>query len=152
MVLVIPTCRDLGIGIVFSPLGRGFFSLGLGITDKFSDNDFRMILPKFQPENLEHNKTLYKRVNEMAMRKGCTPSQLALAWVHHQGNDIFPIPGTIKIENLNQNIGGLSVNLTPEEMVELESMAEVVKGDRYPPKFPTWKTVDTPPLSSWNAE
>jgi aryl-alcohol dehydrogenase-like predicted oxidoreductase len=110
-------------------------------------------LPRFQPENLEHNKIVFERVNEMAKRKGCTPSQLALAWVHHQGNDVCPIPGTTKIENFNQNIGALSVKLTPEEMVELESFAseDAVKGDRYTNDIATWKTSETPPLSSWKA-
>jgi aryl-alcohol dehydrogenase-like predicted oxidoreductase len=89
----------------------------------------------------------------MAMRKGCTPSKLALAWVHHQGNDVCPIPGTTKIENFNQNTGALSVKLTPEEMAELESFAskDVVKGDRYMSDFTTWKNSETPPLSSWKA-
>ena len=107
--------------------------------------------PRFQPENLEHNKILYERVSEIATRKGCTPSQLALAWVHHQGNDVCPIPGTTKIENLKQNIGALSVKLTPEEMAELESIADGVKGDRYESTAFTWKTAHTPPLDSWKA-
>eukprot|EP00257_Ricinus_communis_P009881 XP_002529085.2 probable aldo-keto reductase 6 [Ricinus communis] len=89
----------------------------------------------------------------MAARKQCTPSQLALAWVHHQGDDVCPIPGTTKIENFNQNIGTLSVKLTPEEMAELESIAsaDAVKGERYGDRVPTYKTSDTPPLSSWKA-
>jgi aryl-alcohol dehydrogenase-like predicted oxidoreductase len=102
---------------------------------------------------MEHNKTIFESVNEMAKRKGCTPSQLALAWVHHQGNDVCPIPGTTKIENFNQNIGALSVKLTPEEMTELESFAseDIVKGDRSPHDVPTWKNSETPSLSSWKA-
>ena len=110
-------------------------------------------LPRFQGENLEHNEKIFERVSDFAARKGCTPSQLALAWVHHQGNDVCPIPGTTKIENLNQNIGALAVKLTPEEMAELESFAsaDAVKGGRYPyPNgFGTWKNSETPPLSSW---
>ncbi|KAL4639524.1 hypothetical protein ACB092_03G224400 [Castanea dentata] len=151
---IIPTCRELGIGIVaYSPLGRGFFSSGSKFLENLTDDDVRKFLPRFQPENLEHNKTIFERVNEMAARKGCTPSQLALAWVHHQGKDVCPIPGTTKIENFNQNIGALSVKLTPEEMVELESFAaeDVVKGDRYTNDIPTWKDSETPPLSSWKA-
>ncbi|EHA8587503.1 putative aldo-keto reductase 2 [Cocos nucifera] len=103
-----------------------------------------------QPENLEKNAVIFERVNEMAKRKGCTPSQLALAWVHHQGSDVCPLPGTTKIENFNQNIGALSVKLTPEEMAELESYASTdsVKGDRYPSSASTWKDSETPPLSS----
>ncbi|RVW24296.1 putative aldo-keto reductase 3 [Vitis vinifera] len=85
---IVPTCRELGIGIVaYSPLGRGFFSSGTKLVENLSNNDFRKNLPRFQPENLGHNKILYERVSEIATRKGCTPSQLALAWVHHQGND-----------------------------------------------------------------
>ncbi|PWA80605.1 NAD(P)-linked oxidoreductase superfamily protein [Artemisia annua] len=125
---IIPTCRELGIGIVaYSPLGRGFLSSGPKMAENLTDGDFR--------------------------QKGCTPSQLALAWVHHQGKDVVPIPGTTKIENLKQNIGALSVKLTPQDMVELESIAsdDAAKGDRYMDGFPTYLTSDTPPLSSWKA-
>ncbi|KAL9418395.1 hypothetical protein AB3S75_041245 [Citrus x aurantiifolia] len=149
---IVPTCRELGIGIVaYSPLGRGFFSSGPKLVESFSKEDFRQYLPRFQAENLEHNKKLFERVNEIATRKGCTPSQLALAWVHHQGDDVCPIPGTTKIENFNQNIKALSVKLTLEEMVELESFAsaDAVKGDRYGGKASTYEDSETPPLSSW---
>ncbi|MED6107054.1 hypothetical protein PIB30_010500 [Stylosanthes scabra] len=82
---IIPTCRELGIGIVaYSPLGIGFLSSGTKILENWSEDDFRQNLPRFQPENLEKNKTIFERVNEMAAKKGYTPSQLALAWVHHQ--------------------------------------------------------------------
>lgn len=89
----------------------------------------------------------------MAAKKGCTPSQLALAWVHHQGNDVCPIPGTTKIENLNQNIGALSIKLTSEDMTELESIASAnaVQGDRYGSGASTYKDSDTPLLSAWKA-
>lgn len=111
-------------------------------------------LPRFQGQNLEHNKTIFERVNEMATRKGCTPAQLALAWVHHQGDDVVPIPGTTKVENFNQNIGALSVKLTPEEMAQLESfaLAGAVKGDRYGDMVATWKQSETPSLSSWKGQ
>lgn len=108
-------------------------------------------MPRFQPENLQQNQTIFERVNDLAAKKGCTPSQLALAWLHHQGNDVCPIPGTTKIENFNQNIGALSVKLTAEEMAELESLADAVKGGRYGENVRTWKDSDTPPLSSWKA-
>ncbi|KAJ8645849.1 hypothetical protein MRB53_007597 [Persea americana] len=149
---IVPTCRELGIGIVaYSPLGRGFLSSGPKMVDSLSNEDFRKFLPRFQPENLEHNASIFERVTEMATRKGCTPSQLALAWVHYQGNDVCPIPGTTKIENLNQNVGALSVKLTPEEMAELESLvsAGAVKGERYGSNVPTWRESETPDLSSW---
>ncbi|KAL8246350.1 hypothetical protein R6Q59_007566 [Mikania micrantha] len=151
---IIPTCRELGIGIVaYSPLGRGFFSSGSNMIEKLEDGDARKYLPRFQAENIEHNKILYERVNELARKKGCTTSQLSLAWVHHQGNDVVPIPGTTKIENLEQNIGALSVKLTPEDMVELESIASAssVKGDRYNADLVTYLDSETPPLSSWKA-
>ncbi|KAL4289654.1 hypothetical protein GQ457_14G011930 [Hibiscus cannabinus] len=149
---IIPTCRELGIGIVaYSPLGRGFFSSGPKMVENLTQGDFRKYLPRFQAENLEHNKRLYDRVNEIATKKGCTPSQLALAWVHHQGNDVCPIPGTTKVENFNQNIQALSVKLTPKEMAELESIASAdsVKGDRYNTTVATYHESDTPPLASW---
>ncbi|KAK8556197.1 hypothetical protein V6N13_064273 [Hibiscus sabdariffa] len=149
---IIPTCRELGIGIVaYSPLGRGFFSSGPKMLETLAEGDFRKFLPRFQPENVEHNKHLFDQVNKIAAKKECTPSQLALAWVHHQGNDVCPIPGTTKIENFNQNIGALAVKLTPEEMAELESIASAdsVKGDRYGGTVATYHESDTPPLSSW---
>jgi len=152
---VIPTCRELGIGIVaYSPLGRGFLSSGAKLVESLSEQDYRKCLPRFQPENLDKNAQIFERVNAMAARKGCTPSQLALAWVHHQGNDVCPIPGTTKIENFNQNVGAVSVKLTADEIAELESYAAVgeVLGDRYPQMANTWKDSETPPLSSWKSE
>ncbi|KAH0635090.1 hypothetical protein KY284_037876 [Solanum tuberosum] len=151
---IVPTCRELGIGIVaYSPLGRGFLSSGPKLLEDLSNEDYRKHLPRFQAENLEQNKILYERICEMAAKKGCTPSQLALAWVHHQGNDVCPIPGTTKIENFNQNIEALSIKLTSEDMEELESIASAnaVQGDRYIPGMSTHKNSETPPLSSWKA-
>ncbi|AAB71982.1 Highly similar to auxin-induced protein (aldo/keto reductase family) [Arabidopsis thaliana] len=148
---IIPTCRELGIGIVaYSPLGRGFFASGPKLVENLDNND---TLPRFQQENLDHNKILFEKVSAMSEKKGCTPAQLALAWVHHQGDDVCPIPGTTKIENLNQNIGALSVKLTPEEMSELESLAQpgFVKGERSISILTTFKNSETPPLSSWKA-
>ena len=120
------------------------------------NKDFKLLqhMPRFQPENIEKNAKIFEHVNAMAAKKRCTPSQLALAWVHHQGNDVCPIPGTTKIENFNQNVGALSVKLTPDEMAELESYAAAgeVLGDRYPQMANTWKDSETPPLSSWKSE
>ncbi|XP_058736578.1 probable aldo-keto reductase 2 [Vicia villosa] len=148
---IIPTCRELGIGIVaYSPLGRGFFSSGTKIAENFTKEDYRQHMPRFQAENMRQNQTIFEKVNELATKKGCTPSQLALAWLHHQGNDVCPIPGTTKLENFNENIGALSVKLTQEELREIESLADIVKGDRCG-KEPTWKESDTPPLSSWKS-
>ncbi|GFP94202.1 probable aldo-keto reductase 2 [Phtheirospermum japonicum] len=152
---IVPTCRELGIGIVpYSPLGRGFFSSGANLIQNLAEGDYRKNFPRFQAENLEKNNLIFERVTEIASRKGCTPSQLALAWVHHQGDDVSPIPGTTKIDNLNQNIGALSVKLTPKEMSELETYAsgDAVKGERHANMASTWMNSETPPLSSWKAE
>nr|BDE26430.1 aldo-keto reductase [Dahlia pinnata]BDE26434.1 aldo-keto reductase [Dahlia pinnata] len=149
---IAPTCRELGIGIVpYSPLGRGFLAGGPTLVQNLPDGDTRKEYPRFK--NVEHNKTVFERVNEMAAKKGCTAAQLALAWVHHQGADVVPIPGTTKLVNLKQNIGAFSVKLTPAEMTELESYAssDVVKGDRHVYMQRTWLNSDTPPLSTWKA-
>ncbi|CAH2047735.1 unnamed protein product [Thlaspi arvense] len=136
-----------------NPLGSGYFASGPKLVEQLDNDDFRKTLPRFQQENLDHNKILYEKVHAMSEKKGCTPAQLALAWVHYQGDDVCPIPGTTKIENLDQNIGALSVKLTPEEMSELEAIAQPgsVKGERFNNAVPTFKNSDTPPLSSWKA-
>ncbi|KAF3657540.1 putative aldo-keto reductase 2 [Capsicum annuum] len=151
---IIPTCRELGIGIVaYSPLGRGFLSSGPKLVEDLSNGDCRKHLPRLQGQNLEHNKELYEQICQIAAKKGCTPSQLALAWVHHQGDNVCPIPGTTKIENFNENIGALSIKLTSEDMAELESIASAnaVRGDRYPSTVSTYKESETPPISTWKA-
>ncbi|KAL1825679.1 hypothetical protein ACET3Z_012457 [Daucus carota] len=152
---IVSCCRELGIGIVpYSPLGRGFFASGPELIQNLPEGDFRKKMPRFKPENLKHNKRVYEELSTMASRKGCSPSQLALAWVHNQGNDVIPIPGTTKIENFNQNVGALSVKLTKEEMDELGSFgaADVVKGDRHGQMTFTWLNSKTPPLSSWMSD
>ncbi|XP_073275921.1 auxin-induced protein PCNT115-like isoform X1 [Primulina huaijiensis] len=150
---IVPICRELGIGIVpYSPLGRGFLSSGPKLLENFSENDFRKKLPRFQGENFETNKLVYERICEMGAKKGCTPSQLALAWVQHQGADVSPIPGTTKIDNFNENLGSLSVTLTPQEMAELNSLADMVKGNRSPFMGNTFYNSETPPLFAWKDE
>lgn len=110
-------------------------------------------LPRLRAENLEKNKVLFERICEIASRKGCSPSQLALAWVQHQGNDVVPIPGTTKVKNLEENIGALFVELTAVEMKELEDLVSSVGvfGDRFFDMDFTWLNSETPPLSSWEA-
>ncbi|KAL7081490.1 hypothetical protein ACP275_14G043100 [Erythranthe tilingii] len=150
---IVPTCRELGIGIVpYSPLGRGFLSVGPTLIENMSEGDYRKKFPRFQGENLEANKLVYQRITEMAKEKGCTPSQLALAWVQHQGDDVIPIPGTTKVDNFNENIGALTVKLTSEEMSQLYALADIVKGDRHVYMANTWINSDTPPLSSWKGD
>ncbi|GJN37100.1 hypothetical protein PR202_gb26023 [Eleusine coracana subsp. coracana] len=147
---IVPTCRELGIGIVaYSPLGRGFLSTGPKLVDTLSDQDHRRNLPRFQPENIEKNAPIFEKVKAMAERKGCTASQLALAWVHHQGSDVCPIPGTTKIENFNNNVAALSVKLTEVDMAKLESYASAeVQGDRYYDVLYSWKNSETPPVET----
>ncbi|CAA0833235.1 Probable aldo-keto reductase 3 [Striga hermonthica] len=148
---IVPTCRELGIGIVsYSPLGRGFLAAGPTFIRNLSETDFRKRFPRFKPENLEKNEKIYELICEMGRVKGCTPAQLALAWVLGQGNDVCPIPGTTKIENLNQNIRALCVELSPQEKTELESYAspDSVKGERHAFMSHTWLNSDTPPFSS----
>uniref|UniRef100_A0A0C9S3Y8 TSA: Wollemia nobilis Ref_Wollemi_Transcript_14473_1509 transcribed RNA sequence n=1 Tax=Wollemia nobilis TaxID=56998 RepID=A0A0C9S3Y8_9CONI len=149
---IVPTCRELGIGIVpYSPLGRGFLSSGAKVVENLADNDFRKNLPRFKAENLEKNKIIFEKLCAIASSKGCTPGQLALAWVQHQGNDVAPIPGTTKLKNFEENIGALFVKLTPEDMKEIETTVASggVYGDRYGDMDFTWMKSETPPLTSW---
>ncbi|XP_022858357.1 perakine reductase-like isoform X1 [Olea europaea var. sylvestris] len=116
---IIPLCRELGIGIVpYSPLGRGFFA-GKAIVESADPNSSLTSHPRLQGENFDKNKVLYFRIEALAKKHGCTPAQLALAWVLHQGNDVVPIPGTTKIKNLHDNIGALKVKLTKEDLKEI---------------------------------
>ncbi|XP_022858358.1 perakine reductase-like isoform X2 [Olea europaea var. sylvestris] len=115
---IIPLCRELGIGIVpYSPLGRGFFA-GKVVVENV-ENSSLTSHPRLQGENFDKNKVLYFRIEALAKKHGCTPAQLALAWVLHQGNDVVPIPGTTKIKNLHDNIGALKVKLTKEDLKEI---------------------------------
>eukprot|EP00252_Welwitschia_mirabilis_P009821 TRINITY_DN226_c0_g2_i3.p1 TRINITY_DN226_c0_g2~~TRINITY_DN226_c0_g2_i3.p1 ORF type:complete len:345 (+),score=66.66 TRINITY_DN226_c0_g2_i3:105-1139(+) len=151
---IVPTCRELGIGIVsYSPLGRGFLSSGPKLMETLTDSDYRKHFPRFQADNIERNKIAYERICDMASKNGCTPSQLALAWVQHQGNDVVPIPGTTKLNNLEDNIGAFSVKLTSQEIQEIENAVSSagIAGERYPEELmiAIWKNANTPPLSSW---
>ncbi|TKY53770.1 Perakine reductase [Spatholobus suberectus] len=122
---IIPLCRELGIGIVaYSPLGRGFFA-GKAVEETLPSESILAIHHRFGGENLEKNKHFYKRLDDLASKHACTPSQLALAWLLHQGNDIIPIPGTTKVTNLENNIGSLAVELTDEELGEISDAIPV---------------------------
>ncbi|XP_071709365.1 auxin-induced protein PCNT115-like [Rutidosis leptorrhynchoides] len=147
---VIPTWRELGIGIVpYGPLGSGFLAAGTKLVENMSDYDFRKYITRLQVENLERNKMVFEKINEIAVRKGCTLSQLALSWLLHHGFDVGPIPGTTKIENLNQNIGASSVKLSPSDLAELEAIASpaAFKGNRLPPAIEALSKVETPQFS-----
>lgn len=131
---ILPTCRELGIGFVaYSPLGRGFLT---GQFKRFEDipaDDYRRHAPRFQGENFQKNLELVTRIEEMAKEKGCKPSQLALAWVLAQGEDIVPIPGTKRRSYLEENIAALAVSLTAEDLAHIDAIAPqgVTAGDRY---------------------
>src|SRR5438067_2539931 len=132
---VIPTVRELGIGYVaYSPLGRGFLTGQIKSPEDFAENDFRKNHPRFQGENFEKNIQLVREVENLAQEKGCTTAQLALAWVLAQGDDIVPIPGTRHIKYLDENIGALSVKVTPENLKRLDEILPpgAAAGPRYP--------------------
>lgn len=153
---IVPTCRELGIGIVaYSPLGRGFFSAGAKLLENLSETDFRKVAqPRLAGENLEKNEKLFLALHELATKKGCTPGQLAIAWVQHQGDDVVPIPGTTKVKNFEENVGALDVHLSKQEIEEIAELfhEDAAKGERYPNMNDwTFFNSETPPLSSWRA-
>ncbi len=128
-------CRELGIAFVpYSPLGRGFLTGQIKRFEDLAADDQRRTQPRFQGENFAKNLELVQRVGELAARKGCTPSQLALAWVLAQGDDIIPIPGTRRIRNLDENLRSLDVRLTKEDLAEIDAVfpANAAAGLRYP--------------------
>jgi aryl-alcohol dehydrogenase-like predicted oxidoreductase len=132
---VFPVLEELGIGFVpYSPLGRGFLTGQLRSPEDFAADDFRRHSPRFQGENFTRNLELVDRVKELADQKGCTPAQLALAWLLAQGEHIVPIPGTKNRERLRENLGALDVELTAEDLRRLDELAPagVAAGDRYP--------------------
>ncbi|GAC1471008.1 MAG: aldo/keto reductase [Chloroflexota bacterium] len=132
---ILPTVRELGIGFVaYSPLGRGFLTGQIQSVDDLAPDDFRRMSPRFQGDNFQRNLDLVTRVREIANEKGCPPSQLALAWLLAQGEDIVPIPGTKRRSYLEENVGALAVTLSRDDLKRLEAVAPrgVAAGDRYP--------------------
>jgi aryl-alcohol dehydrogenase-like predicted oxidoreductase len=131
---VIPTARELGIGLVpYSPLGRGFLTGEIRSIDDLAPDDFRRNSPRFAGANFARNLELVARVQKLAGDRGCTPGQLALAWLLHQGDDVAPIPGTKRIAYLEENVGAVDVELTDEDLRQIEQAAPigVAAGDRY---------------------
>ena len=134
---VLGTLRELGIGMVpYSPLGRGFLSGQITSPDDFGENDFRRNHPRFTGENFDRNLELVGKVRELAAAKGATPSQLAIAWLLAQGDDVVPIPGTKRRQYLEENVGALEVALTPEDLAAIEEVTPrgSVAGPRYGPE------------------
>jgi len=131
---ILPTIRELGIGFVpYSPLGRGFLSGQFTSPDALPADDYRRQSPRFQGENFYKNLELVDKVKAIATAKGVTPSQLALAWLLAQGDDIVPIPGTKRRKYLEENVGATEITLTPDELSQIEAVAPkgVAAGDRY---------------------
>ena len=129
---VLPTCRELGIGFVpYAPLGRGFLSGRFSSPDELDENDFRRTGPRFTGENLAANRRIVAKVAELAQEKGCTPAQLAIAWVMAQGEDIVPIPGTKRRTYLEENAEAADVELSAEELQRIEEELPPVAGERY---------------------
>ena len=128
---ILPTLRELGIGFVpYSPLGRGFLTGTLRSLDDLDESDFRRYQPRFQGDNLADNVAIVEVIDQLASAKGCTSAQLALAFVHAQGRDVAPIPGTKRRTYLEENVAALDVELTEEDLAVLDAVAPA-KGDRY---------------------
>ncbi|HET7531414.1 MAG TPA: aldo/keto reductase, partial [Mycobacteriales bacterium] len=131
---VLATCRELGIGFVaYSPLGRGFLTGQITSPDDLEEGDFRRRHPRFQGANFQRNLDLVDKVREIAAEKGCTPGQLALAWLLAQGEDVVPIPGTKRLRYLEENLAAIDVSLTADDVRRIDEVAPVgaTSGDRY---------------------
>jgi aryl-alcohol dehydrogenase-like predicted oxidoreductase len=135
---VIPTLEELGIGLVaYSPLGKGFLTGKIGENAKFDTSDFRSNLPRFTPEALKANQAVIDLLASIGKRKKASPAQIALAWLLAQKPWIVPIPGTTKLDRLDENIGALSVELTPDDLRDIDAAASkiAVQGARYPERL-----------------
>jgi len=135
---VIPALEELGIGLVpYSPLGKGFLTGKIGEGAKFDSTDFRSTLPRFTPEALKANQALIDLLGRIGQRKQATPAQIALAWLLAQKPWIVPIPGTTKLPRLDENLGAVAIELTPDDLRDINSAASriTVQGDRYPERL-----------------
>eukprot|EP00891_Asterochloris_glomerata_P006355 jgi/Astpho2/6355/e_gw1.00091.38.1_t len=131
---IVPVARKHGIAfLAYSPLGRGMLTGTIRSTSDIDKKDFRSMAPRFQGEALAKNFKLVEKLKAIADRKGCTAGQLALSWVHHQGEDVFPIPGTKTIKYLEQNVEAFQIKLTKEELSEIEACfpEHEIVGERY---------------------
>lgn len=143
------TCRELGVAVVaYSPIGRGMLSGTLKSPDDLAPDDFRRYAPRFAKENFSKNLKLVDEIVEIAKEKGCTPTQLTLAWLLAQGDDIIPIPGTTKVERLEENLGALNINISKDEEQRIRKICEEaeISGGRYPSILSKSLYADTPSL------
>jgi aryl-alcohol dehydrogenase-like predicted oxidoreductase len=134
---ILGVCRELGITFVaYSPLGRGFLTGQIKRVEDLAPDDFRRMSPRFQGANFQRNLDLVERIRQIAHEKGCTPAQLALAWVLARGEDIVPIPGTKRRKYLEENVKALDVRLTPDDLARIEEVSPrgAVAGERYHPE------------------
>jgi len=133
---IAPTCAELGIGIVpFSPLGRGFLTGRVTSTAELAEDDTRRTMPRFSEENLARNLAIVAALEAPAARHGVTPGQLALAWVHHRGPHVVPIPGTKRVRYLEENVAAAGLALSADDLRSIEEAAPPAAGDRYPPQM-----------------
>jgi aryl-alcohol dehydrogenase-like predicted oxidoreductase len=131
---ILPVCRELGISFVaYSPLGRGFLTGRVQRVEDLAPDDFRRTTPRFQGENFARNLELVHRIAQIAAQKGCTPAQLALAWVSSQGEDIVPIPGSSRRKHLEENLGALAITLEQNDLARINDVAPrgAAAGNRY---------------------
>jgi len=132
---IVPAARELGVGIVpYSPVGRGFLTGAYASIDDLAEDDFRRYQPRFQGDNLAANLRLVARLQEIAEDAGCSPVQLALAWLLHQGDDLAPIPGTKRVRYIEENAAAADISLTEEQLAALDEAMPIgaVSGERYP--------------------
>lgn len=131
---LLPACKELGIAFVpYSPLGRGFLTGQIKKIEDFAENDYRRLSPRFQGEHFQKNLQLVKKIEEIANDKGCTPSQLALAWVLAQGDFLFPIPGTKKVKYVEENAAAVNISLSEKELKQIDKVfpQNAASGQRY---------------------
>lgn len=133
---ILEACEELGVSLVaYSPLGRGFLAGQFKRPEDLTKDDYRHTTPRFQGENFDKNIALAKKVEEMANERNCTSAQLALAWILAKGENIIPIPGTKKVNRVEENIGAIDVKLTANDLAEVDELTDSVSGMRYPADY-----------------
>ncbi|HOV19197.1 MAG TPA: aldo/keto reductase, partial [Ottowia sp.] len=147
---ILAACDELGIGLVpYSPLGKGFLTGAMNKDTKLGEGDFRSLVPRFAPEAMEKNQALVDLLRRVGAAKGATPAQIALAWLLAQRPYIVPIPGTTRLHRLEENIGATTVELSADDLREIEQAAAQIhiEGERYAPQQLAMVGRDAPPAS-----